>query len=80
MSDIVVNINDYRKKEEPPITTLECIFHASDTVLDVMEQEFSEAVCIGILGHQLQVSATFDDKEVLIEMLEEALYQVRNEY
>ena len=79
MSDTVVNINDYRKKKAPE-PDLGAIFNASDAVLDVMEQEFTEGVCVGILDNRIQVSATFDDKEVLIEMLEEALYQVRNEY
>lgn len=81
MSDTVVNINDYRKpKTENIPTSLEGIFQASDNVLDVMCEEFEEGICIGLLDGQVQVSATFDDIDLIISMLETALYQVQNEY
>jgi len=76
-----VSIDAYRKKA--PLTKIKemnNIFDASDNVLDVLCDEFDEGIAIGLLEGQIQVSATFDDLDLLVDMLETALYNVRNEY
>jgi hypothetical protein len=89
-----VNIDDYRKSKEDaflkeleeifegPNATLsdEVIVEAHDRILDVAEQEFEDAVIVGILNKKILVSSTSQDKYFLEAMLEEALWSIRNEY
>lgn len=89
----VVNLTEFReakkKKEELALKELfdadkprelEDIYDASDEVLDVLEQNFDEGVCVGLLDGMIQVSSTVDDIDTIIYMLEEALYNIRNDY
>ena len=80
MSDTVVDINDWKAKKQASKDPIEVIVEAHDRVLDVAEEEFEDAVVIGILGKKILVSATSDDKYFLEAMLEEALWSIRNEY
>jgi len=74
MSDTIVNLDEYRKilRKKPP-QSLDDIFYASDAVLDVLESEFQEGVAVGLLDGKIQVSATFDDRDLLVEILQSAL-------
>ena len=81
MDNTIVNLTDWRKrKETPKPLQIETIFDASDVVLDVLECNFEEAIAIGLLDGQLQVSSTMDDVDSIIQLLEAALDSVRNEY
>lgn len=77
----VVSIDAWRKAQPPKqIKELENIFNASDIVLDALCDEFDEGIAVGLLNGQIQVSATFDDYDLLVELLETALDTVKNEY
>jgi len=81
MDNTIVSLTDFRKrKETPKALQIETIFDCSDIVLDVLEMNFEEGVCIGLLDGQLQVSSTMDDVDSIIQLLEAALDSVRNEY
>jgi hypothetical protein len=80
MSSTVVDINDYKAKKQANKDPIEVFVEAHDRVLDVAEEEFEDAVVIGILGKKILVSSTSQDKYFLEAMLEEALWSIRNEY
>jgi hypothetical protein len=75
-----VNIDDYKAKKKASQEPIEVFVEAHDRVLDVAEQEFEDAVVVGILGKKILVSSTSDDKYFLEAMLMEALDSIRNEY
>ena len=79
----VVSFTKYKKDKEVTENVareLDNIFQATDQVLDVLQENFDEGISIGILDGQLQVASTFDDYDLMVAMLEDALYQVKNEY
>ena len=79
----VVSLTKYKKDKEASENSkreLDNIFNASDNVLDVLQEEFDEGLCIGILDGELQISATVDDIDSIIMFLESALDLVKNEY
>jgi len=61
------------------VSDLDLIQDASETVLDVMEEQFDGAILLGCLNSKMQMSSTIEDEEEIIMMLEEALHNLYNE-
>ena len=80
----VVRLTDFKARKEPPEETggkeLDNLFNASDAVLDIIEENFEEGICIGMADGYIQLVSTVDDIDTIIFMLEEALYNVRSDY
>lgn len=76
----VVSLTDYRKNKENQPRELWDVFYCTDEVLDILEDNFDEAVCIGMQDGYIQVTGTVEDIDTIVFMLEEALYNVRNNY
>lgn len=80
----VVSLTDYRdskvEKEPVPVKEMEDIFNCYDEVMDTLESNFEEGIYIGMTEGTLQVGCTSENVDTIIYMLEEALYNVRNEY
>ena len=80
----VVSLTDFKARKELPNETgvkeLDNLFNASDAVLDIIEENFEEGICIGMADGYIQLVSTVDDIDTIIFMLEEALHNMRNDY
>lgn len=83
----VVSLTDKRDKALAALAAIgeetrasEDLNCSSDVVLGVLQDNFDEGVCIGILGSKVQVSSTMEDVEQVIWLLEEALQDLYKEY
>ena len=74
----VVSLTERRKAQEE--RNLDDIFYCADEALDVIEDNFDMGVVIGLIGDEIQVTSTEENIDMIIFMLEEALYNVRNNY
>lgn len=80
----VVSLTDYRdskpKKGPAPVKEMEDIFNCYDEVMDLIESSFDDGLYVGLSDGIIQLGSTSEDIDTIIFMLEEALYNVRNEY
>lgn len=73
----VVSIDSFRKETCEKNFDM---FSYSNEVLDAIEENFDYGVYIGIQNGKMNVSATINDVDEIIFILEEALEYVREDY